>query len=57
VQAVLTEPPDKIRGGRLAPESISLRLLLPDTTRPMVLPCATDDLGDDPAMRKRGHGI
>ncbi len=57
LQGVLAEPLDKIRAGRLAPESITLRLLLPDTTRPMVLPCAADTLADDPGMRERGHGL
>lgn len=57
LQGVLAEPLDKIRAGRLAPESITLRLLLPDTTRPMVLPCSADDLADDPGMRRRGHGL
>jgi hypothetical protein len=32
-------------------------LLLPDTTRPMVLPCRADDLSDDPGYRDRAHQI
>ena len=57
LHGVLAEPLDKIRAGRLAPESITLRLLLPDTSRPMVLPCAAETLVDDPGMRERGHGL
>lgn len=57
LHGVLVEPLDKIRAGRLAPESIALRLLLPDTTQPMNLPCSVDDLRDDPAMRERSRSL
>jgi hypothetical protein len=32
-------------------------MLLPDTTRPMTLPCRADDLADDPGYRARVHRI
>ena len=51
------EPLDKIRAGLLAPKSVSVRMLLPDTTRPMVLPCRVEDLADDPDFRARAHRI
>jgi hypothetical protein len=53
----LTEPLDKVRSGRLTPSSIRVRMLVPDTTRPWVLPCRIDDLADEPAFRQRAAGI
>jgi hypothetical protein len=32
-------------------------MLLPDTTRPMALPCRVEDLADDPGYRTRMHQI
>jgi hypothetical protein len=32
-------------------------MLLPDTSRPMVLPCRADDLSDDPDYRARAHRL
>ena len=32
-------------------------MLLPDTSRPMVLPCRADDLTDDPDYRARAHRL
>lgn len=57
LQGVIQEPLDKIRSGRLVPTSIEVRMLLPDTSTPMALPCRTDDLGDDPAFRERAGEI
>lgn len=57
LHGVLVEPLDKIRAGRLTPESITMRLLLPDTTQPMSLPCSASDLLDDPAMRARAGAL
>lgn len=34
----IEEPLDKIRIGRIKPASLTIRMLLPDTTTPMVLP-------------------
>lgn len=39
---ILTEPLDRIRDGGLQPESIRLRLLLPDLSMPLALPVAVD---------------
>jgi hypothetical protein len=53
LHGVIQEPLDKIRIGRIRPASLAIRLLLPDTTRPMTLPCRADDLSDDPEYRER----
>jgi len=53
LHGVIQEPLDKIRIGRIRPVSVAVRILLPDTTRPMVLPCRADDLADDPDYRER----
>lgn len=53
----MQEPLDKIRAGRLRPESIAVRLLLPDTTAPMAVPTLVDGLADDPALRNRARDI
>jgi hypothetical protein len=53
LHGVIQEPLDKIRIGRIRPATIAIRMLLPDTTRPMVLPCRADDLSDDPDYRER----
>jgi hypothetical protein len=57
LHGVIQEPLDKIRSGRLKPDTVTIRMLLPDTTRPMVLPCRVDDLGDDPENRARFHRL
>jgi hypothetical protein len=57
LHGVIQEPLDKIRVGRSKPKSLTIRILLPDTTRPMTLPCRADDLADDPAHRDRTHQI
>jgi hypothetical protein len=57
LHGVIQEPLDKIRVGNAKPRSLAIRLLLPDTTRPMVLPCRADDLADDPGYRDRAHQI
>ena len=51
LHGVIQEPLDKIRIGRIRPASVTIRMLLPDTTRPMVLPCRADDL---PTTRTTG---
>jgi hypothetical protein len=45
---VIQEPLDKIRIGRLRPDSIHVRILVPDTTVSMANPCQVDDLADSP---------
>jgi DNA-binding transcriptional regulator YhcF (GntR family) len=57
LHGVLQEPLDKIRVGKLTPETIKIRLLLPDTSAPMVLPCQAADLADSPAFRARATRI
>lgn len=57
LHGVIQEPLDKIRVGRLTPESISIRLLLPDTREPLALPCKVDNLEDSPEFRERATQI
>jgi len=57
LHGVIQEPLDKIRIGRLTPESVHVRLLLPDPTQPMTIPCQVDDLADSPEFRKRAEEI
>ncbi len=57
LHTAMQEPLDKIRSGRLAPKSISVRLLLPDTTAPMAVPVLVDGLADDVALRDRARDI
>jgi DNA-binding transcriptional regulator YhcF (GntR family) len=54
----LDEPLDRIRRGRLTPESISIRLLLPDMSQPLAVPSrAGSNPGEDPAVRNRAKQI
>lgn len=53
----ISEPLDQIRAGRLRPESIRVRLLVPDTSRPWSLPAQVDDLADSPKFRERAASI
>lgn len=53
----LSEPLDKIRAGRLTPQSIRVRVMVPDTGRPWNLPASRETLTDDPAFRDRAEGI
>ncbi|MQA07701.1 MAG: GntR family transcriptional regulator [Pseudonocardiaceae bacterium] len=57
LNGAITEPLDKIRDGRLRPESLSVRLLVPDPGQPWALPSRVDDLGDSPAFRERATRI
>jgi DNA-binding transcriptional regulator YhcF (GntR family) len=54
---VVQEPLDHIRAGASAPESIAIRILVPDTSRPMALPCRVEDLADDPEFRERSNAM
>jgi DNA-binding transcriptional regulator YhcF (GntR family) len=49
----IQEPLDKVRSGRLTPQSIAVRLLLPDSDAHMAVPVLVDGLRDDPALRNR----
>jgi DNA-binding transcriptional regulator YhcF (GntR family) len=54
----LEEPIDRVRRGRLTPQSIVIRMLLPDLDEPIAVPSrAGKDPGDDPAVRARMAGI
>ncbi|AWS42100.1 GntR family transcriptional regulator [Streptosporangium sp. 'caverna'] len=54
---ILQEPLDKVRIGRLTPDSITIRILLPDLEQPMLLPCLAEDLTDDSGVRERALRI
>lgn len=49
----IQEPLDKIRSGRLTPEEIALRVLLPDMTAPVGLPALASTGEDDERVRGR----
>jgi DNA-binding transcriptional regulator YhcF (GntR family) len=53
----LAEVLDKVRAGRLTPESIRVRVMLTDTSAPLVVPCRADTGLDDPLVRKRSDRI
>jgi DNA-binding transcriptional regulator YhcF (GntR family) len=53
----LAEVLDKVRVGRLAPETIAIRLLLSDMTVPQALPVRAETAADDPAVRERAARI
>jgi DNA-binding transcriptional regulator YhcF (GntR family) len=53
----LSEVLDKVRAGRLTPESISVRLMVTDTSGPLALPVRADTRADDPAVRRRSERI
>jgi DNA-binding transcriptional regulator YhcF (GntR family) len=57
LNGAMAEPLDKIRAGRLRPQSISVRLLVPDPSIPWSLPARVDDLADSPEFRERADGI
>ncbi len=57
LHGVVQEPLDRIRTGEIKPGSVSIRMLLPDTTRPMTVPCRVEDLADDPDYRARMHQV
>jgi hypothetical protein len=54
---VIQEPLDKIRAGGAAPNSIAIRILVPDTSHPIALPCRVDGLSDDPTFRERASAM
>jgi len=53
----LQEPLDKIRIGRLTPETVTLRVLLPDLSVPVGLPALAGTAGDDERVRTRAARI
>lgn len=57
LHGAIQEPLDKIRAGRLTPESIAIRILLPDLSVPTAIPSRADLGADDPAVRERAERI
>lgn len=57
LHGAISEPLDQIRAGRLRPESVRVRLLVPDPTRPWALPARVEDLADSPGFRQRATRI
>jgi DNA-binding transcriptional regulator YhcF (GntR family) len=53
----VAEALDKVRSGRLAPETIAVRVLISDMTAPMALPARAETQADDPAVRERAERI
>lgn len=53
----IQETLDKVRIGRLTPESIHVRVLISDMTAPMAIPCRAEDQADDPGIRARARRI
>ncbi|MGH3341841.1 MAG: winged helix-turn-helix domain-containing protein [Carbonactinosporaceae bacterium] len=53
----LAEALDKVRAGRLAPESIAVRVMVSDMSSPMALPARAETRSDDPAVRERAERI
>lgn len=58
LHGAIAEPLDKVRSGRLTPESIRIRLLLSDLTQPLAVPVATEGGPEvNVAVRKRMANI
>lgn len=53
----ISEALDKIRVGRLSPETVAVRVLLADMSVPMALPARADTQADDPLVRERAERI
>jgi DNA-binding transcriptional regulator YhcF (GntR family) len=53
----LQEPIDKIRAGRLSPESVTIRLLIQNPHVPWTVPCLVKDRADSPEFRERVEAI
>lgn len=56
LRSALNEPLGKIRDGRITPQSVTLRALVPDNSQPLALPRPVDG-DDDPAFRQRADTI
>lgn len=57
LHGAMNEPLDKVRAGRLRPDSITVRILVPDPAAPWSLPATVEDLSDSPAFRARAARI
>ncbi|NUU26156.1 MAG: hypothetical protein HOV68_32340 [Streptomycetaceae bacterium] len=51
LSGLVTEFLQEIEAGQLSPKRVVIRILVPDPGQPMVLPCNTADLSDNPAYR------
>lgn len=56
LHGAIAEPLDQIRASRLRPQSIAVRLLVPDPDIPWSLPTTVDNLDDSPLFRERARG-
>lgn len=54
---LVQEPLDRIRAGQLTPQSLHIRILLPDMTQPTAVPSVVGTGEDDPELRKRAERI
>jgi len=57
LHGMLQEQLDKIRTGRLTPNSLRVRILVPDMSVPMAVPTRIPDLEDDPRLRARMNKV
>ncbi len=57
LHGALGEPLDKIRAGQLVPESVAIRILLPDMAVPMALPSLAAGGDDSADVRQRSSRI
>lgn len=57
LRGVLSEPLDKIRVGKFTPESITVRILITDVSKPIALPVPAETGVDDPQVRARSGRI
>jgi len=57
LHGALVEPLDKVRHGGFRPDSIAVRILVPNPTVPWALPATVDGLADSPAFRRRAAKI
>ena len=57
LHGALSEPLDKIRAGRLTPESVAIRILLPTLETATAVPSRADGKSDDLAVRQRAERI
>jgi DNA-binding transcriptional regulator YhcF (GntR family) len=57
LHGAMNEPLDKVRAGRLRPDSITVRILVPDPAAPWSLPATVEGLADSPAFRARAARI
>lgn len=57
LHGAIAEPLDRIREGLLRPQSLRLRLIVPDTSVPWAMPSRVEDFSDSPAFRERMRRI